>query len=93
MGTEVYSWRVSTELKSDLEREATLRKTSVAGVLNLAVREWLKKSASSVDEDAQQLALHESASKCLGTVAGRDPQRAANASRLVREQLRRRHAR
>jgi hypothetical protein len=93
MGSEVYSWRVSTELKSDLEREAALRKTSVSAVLNLAVREWLKKSAMSVDEDAQQQALHEAASKCLGTMAGRDSRRAENASRIVRERLRRRHAR
>ena len=93
MGSEVYSWRVSTELKSDLEREAALRKTSVSAVLTLAVREWLKKSAMSVEEDAQQQALHEAASKCLGAIAGRDPQRAENASRIVRERLRRRHAR
>ena len=93
MGSEVYSWRVSTELKSDLEREAALRKTSVSAVLTLAVREWLKKSAMSVEEDAQQQALHEAASKCLGAIAGRDPRRAENASRIVRERLRRRHAR
>jgi hypothetical protein len=93
MGSEVYSWRVSTELKSDLEREAALRKTSVSAVLTLAVREWLKKSAMSVEEDAQQQALHEAASKCLGAIAGRDPQRAENASRIVRERLRRRRAR
>ena len=93
MGSEVYSWRVSTELKLDLEREAALRKTSVSAVLNLAVREWLKKSARTVEEDAQQQALHEAASKCLGAIAGRDPHRAENASRIVRERLRRRHAR
>src|ERR1019366_51794 len=93
MGSEVYSWRVSTGLKLDLEREAALRRTSVSAVLNLAVREWLKKSAMTVEEDAQQQALHEAASKCLGAIAGRDPHRAENASRIVRERLRRRHAR
>jgi len=66
MGSEVFSWRVSTELKSDLEREARLRKTSVSVVLKLAVRERLRKSAMTVEEDAQQQALHEAASKCLG---------------------------
>src|ERR1035438_6269116 len=93
MASEVYSWRVSTELKSDLEREARLRKTSVSAVLNLAVREWLKKSAMSVEEDAQQRALHEAGSKCLGGIAGRDPRRAENASRLVRERLDRKSTR
>src|ERR1035438_5137536 len=58
MGSEVYSWRVSTGLKLDLEREAALRKTSVSAVLNLAVREGLKKSGMIVEEDAQQQALH-----------------------------------
>ena len=53
MGSEVYSWRVSTELKLDLEREAALRKTSVSAVLNLAVREWLKKSAMTVEEEEE----------------------------------------
>src|ERR1017187_5989943 len=93
MGTQVYSWRVSTEIKSDLEREARLRKTSVSAVLNLAARGGRKKRAMTVEEDAQEQAVHEASSKCLGAIAGRDPRRAENASRIVRERLRRRHAR
>jgi len=38
MGTDVYSGRVSSQLKSNLEREARFRKTSVSGVLELAAR-------------------------------------------------------
>ena len=93
MGTEVYSWRVSSDLKSDLEREARLRKTSVSQVLDLAVRNWLKQSAATVDEDAEQRRLHEAASRCLGTFAGRDPHRAETGRQAVRERLRRHHAR
>jgi hypothetical protein len=93
MATEVYSWRVSSELKSDLEREARLRKTSLSAVLTLAVRDWLKQSSASIDEDEEQRKLHEAASKCLGTFTGGKPRRAENARQAVRERLWRHHAR
>jgi len=93
MSTEVYSWRVSSELKSDLEREARLRETSLSAVLNLAVNDWLKQRASNIEDDQEQLKLHASASSCLGTIAGRNPRRAENARQAIRERLRRRHAR
>jgi hypothetical protein len=41
MKTEVYSWRVSPDIKTGLEREARRRKMSVSAVLDLAAREWL----------------------------------------------------
>ena len=49
MKSEVYSWRVSTELKSGLEREARRRKISVSAVLDLAAREWLKTGGADID--------------------------------------------
>jgi hypothetical protein len=94
MGTEVYSWRISSELKSDLEREARLRETSLAAVLNLAVRDWLKQRAPNVLDDREQLRLHAAAAaSSLGIIAGRDSRRAENARHAIRERLRRRHAR
>jgi len=93
MGTEVYSWRLSSELKSDLEREARLRKTSVSAVLTLAVRDWLKQSASLVAEDEEQRRIHEAASACLGAFAGRNPRRSETARQSIRQRLSRRHAR
>jgi hypothetical protein len=93
MGTEVYSWRLSSELKSDPEREARLRKTSVSAVLNLAVRDWLKQDASLVEGDEEQRRIHEAASDCLGAFAGRDRRRAETARQSVRQRLSRRHAR
>ena len=56
METQVYSWRVSRELKTDLEQQARLRKTSVSAVLNLAVRDWLKQSTVTVGEDEEPAA-------------------------------------
>jgi hypothetical protein len=45
MKTEVYNWRVSTDLKTSLKREARLRNTPVSALLDLAVRELLDCSA------------------------------------------------
>jgi hypothetical protein len=84
--TEVYRWRVSRELKSDLERQAWIRKTSLSAVLNLAAREWLK-------QDQEQRRLHEAAMKCMGALASGNPRRAETARRAIREHLNRRRAR
>jgi hypothetical protein len=93
MKTEVYSWRLSGELKSDLEREARLRKLSVSSVLDLAVREWLKKSDGDPSGDAAQQTLHAAAADCLGVLAGRNPRRAESARKSIRGRLNRRRAR
>jgi hypothetical protein len=92
MKTEVYSWRVSTDLKTGLEREARRRKMSLAAALDLAAQEWLKKGA--VDDDAaEQRRLHEAASKAIGTIEGNDPRRAENAREIVRRLIRQRNGR
>jgi len=93
MKTEVYSWRVSAEIKSDLEREARLRKTSVASLVDLAVRTWLKKRAGSLDENEEQVRLHHAATTYLGMIDGRDARRSQKASELVRARVKRRHGR
>jgi hypothetical protein len=93
MDTQVYSWRVSRELKSDLERQARIRKTSLSAVLNLAARDWLKQSAGTVGEDEEQRRLHEAGMKCMGTIAGGNSRRAETARQAIRERLNRRHAR
>ena len=93
MDTEVYSWRVSRDLKSDLERQARIRKTSLAAVLNLAARDWLKQSAVTIGEDDEQRRLHEAAMKCVGTIAGGSPRRAETARETLRERIKLRHGR
>ena len=89
----MYSWRVSRELKSELEQQARIRKTSLSAVLNLAVRDWLKQSAATVEEDEEQRRLHEAAVKCVGVFAGGNPRRAETAREAIRERLKRRNAR
>ena len=93
MDTEVYSWRVSSELKSDLERQARIRKTSLSAVLNLAARDWLKQSAETIGDDEEQCRLHEAGMKCVGAIAGGNPRRAETAREAIRERLKRRDAR
>jgi hypothetical protein len=90
MKTEVYSWRVSTDIKTDLEREARRRKLSLSAVLDLAAEEWLKKSAPDND-DREQRRLQQSAMKCFGSLAGGDPLRSEKAGHAVRQGLRQRY--
>ena len=93
MKTEVYSWRLSEELKSDLQREAHLRKVSLSSVLETAVRDWLKKSHADAPDDRAQRKLRAAAARSLGVLTGLNSRRAETARAAVRRRLRRRHAR
>ncbi len=93
MKTEVYSWRVSTDLKTGLEREARRRKISLAKALDLAAEEWLKKGGADQNDDREQQRLHEAASKFIGVIASGDSRRSENVRQMVRERLRRRYGR
>jgi hypothetical protein len=91
MKTEVYSWRVSADLKTGLEREAHRRKISVSAVLDLAAREWLNKGGSELESSEEQLRLQNAALECFGAFAGGHANRSENVRQTVRQRLRRRH--
>jgi hypothetical protein len=91
MKTEVYSWRVSTELKSGLERAARSRKISVSKALDLAVEEWLKNGAKDVDDALEQKQLHVATEKFAGAISGDDLPASTRVRQALRESLRRRH--
>lgn len=93
MKTEVYSWRVSSDVKTSLEREARRRKMSVSAVLHAAAREWLLKSGAPSETDEEQARLQKSAAKCLGALAGGNSRRSEMAAQTVRNRLRRRYGR
>ena len=93
MKTQVYSWRLSSELKSDLERAARARGVSVSALLDIAVREWLGQSASGRDDEEEQRRLHAAAARCFGAFASGDPHASANTGQKVREKLRQRYGR
>lgn len=88
--SEVYSWRVSPELKDRLMRAAHVRNSSLAELLDEITTTWLQDQAESGGE-ARQRALHEALASCIGVLAGDDPHRAERASELVKEKLRARH--
>jgi hypothetical protein len=93
MRTEVYSWRLSGELKSDLEREARARKVPVSSLLDMAVRDWLKRSNGDATDDESQRRLHSAAANCFGVLAGQDSHRSETARENIKKRLRRRNAR
>ena len=93
MKSEVYSWRVSTEVKTSLEREARRLKLSMSAALDQAARDWLERNRGDIESDAAQGRLHRAAADCFGAFASGDPHRSENVRRAVRERLRRRHDR
>jgi hypothetical protein len=93
MKTEVYSWRVASDVKMDLEREARRRKISISAALDLAAREWLRNIGADNQDDEEQRRLRKAASKRLGALASGDAHRSENARQTVRQRLRRRYGR
>jgi len=93
MKSEVYSFRLSPDLKANLERAARRRKTHVSVVLETAAREWLKRNATDLEDDEEQKRLHAAARKCFGTISGDNPRRSEVVSELVRESLERKYGR
>lgn len=88
MKSEAYSWRVSTDMKTELEVEAHRRKISLAGLLDLAACELLSKSRPRSEDDEEQRRLQAAASKCFAAFAGHDAHRSENARKELRRRLR-----
>ena len=83
-------------MKEALEESARAENTSVAGLLDRIVGDWLARGSSSGDDSddkAVQRRLHEAAAPSIGSIRGDDPNRAQEAGRRVRAGLVRKHAR
>jgi Ribbon-helix-helix protein, copG family len=92
--TEVYSWRLSPQLKAELEEAARAERQSMAQLLERIAKEWLERSRDpGGGEEERQRRLREAASKSIGALRGGDPGRAEHARSRVRLQIARRHAR
>lgn len=91
--SEVYSWRLSTELKTKLEAAAKDEKTSIGTILDRAVREWLDARIPSEEDDAeQQRRLRECAMKAIGTASiGLGPYTNERVRQVMGEQLEKKH--
>lgn len=94
MKTEVYSWRVSPEVKMALEEAARTEKVSVAQLLDLAVTAWLEeRGAQAKHDEEQQCRIREEVAKYIGSLHSGDPGLAEQASERVRARLMKKHAR
>ena len=91
MKREVYHWRLPAGMKSERERAARLRRLPVSSVLDMAVRDWLKKNAADRVPDLTQRHLHSAAAACIGILAGASPRCAETTRRAIRERLGRRY--
>ena len=89
----MYSWLVSSDVKTGLEREARRRKISMPAALDAAAREWLQRSGMANGGEEEQLRLHKAASPWLGVLASGNAQRSEAASQSVRRRLRLRYGR
>jgi hypothetical protein len=92
MKTEVYSWRVSAEKKTELEGEARREGTSLAALLDRITGDWLdSRKNGQTDDEAEQAAIRRRAATAIGSICGGDPTRSERASELVRGIIYRKH--
>lgn len=91
--TEVYSWRLSHHLKSELEEAARAEEKSLAELLEEIARNWLERSRSSGNDMEREERLRAAALRFVGSIEGKDPGRAENARSEVRARIARRHGR
>ena len=86
---QVYSWRLTTETKDSLEREAKRRGRTIADVLDTLTAKWL--ASRGTDAEAEEEArVRAAALRCVGRIRGTNPARAEQARELVRQRLLRR---
>lgn len=91
MKTDVYSWRLSPDLKSELQEAARAERKSVADLLEEIVKDWLRHTRGQADtEEERQQRVREAVMKCAGTIEG-GPDLAENARSEVRARIARRH--
>jgi hypothetical protein len=92
--SEVYSWRISPEIRTGLELEARRAGCTMAGLLDRMAQGWLEaRRRGAPRDDAEQARLHAAAARTLGTISGSHPGRAERARGAIRERLARRHDR
>ncbi len=93
MKSEVYSWRLSPDLKWALEEAARREHVSVSRLLERIAREWLKTQAWVAEDEAEQARLRAAAAPYIGSLRSGDPDLAESASERVRELILKAHGR
>ena len=94
MKAEIYTLRLSRDLKEALESQARRERVSIAALLDRGARQLLEKDGEqAADDQAEQIRLHAQARKAIGTISGANPFRSESARHLIRDRLARKHAR
>lgn len=93
--TEVYSWRLSPQLKIALEEAARGEHKSLAQLLEEIVRDWLEQShgGRNEGETERQRHLQETALKFTGILENGRPDRAGSVRSELKARIARRHGR
>ena len=91
--TEVYSWRITPQIKRSLEREARREGTSVSVLLERIAKEWILLRQDRDDDAEVQRRLRDSATKTIGSISGKNPNRSEQARATVRKRISLRHGR
>lgn len=89
---EIYSWRVSSDMKAALERAARAQGKSIAQLLERLVASWLESTGGGAEDDDEQRRLHQAAARWLGKLRGQDPSRSERAREDLRARLKNRRA-
>ncbi len=85
--SEVYSWRVTTEVKAALEQEARREGQSVGGLLERIAMAWLTARQQETNGGDEQARVRAIAAKTFGAIAGGDPNRSTAVRSIVRHRL------
>jgi predicted DNA-binding protein len=91
--TEVYSWRLSPDLKDSLDALARSQGRSLADLLEEMAMERIERGSDAGQEWERQEKLRAAAMRFVGALSGDDPDRAATSRELVRARLAARHGR
>jgi hypothetical protein len=92
--SEVYSWRLDPDLKSQLEQRAREEGIGLAALLERISRDWLRaKAAASSDDAREQARIKAAAMRAIGTLRGDDPERSERVRERVRARLEQKRAR
>lgn len=94
MKTEVYSWRLSPDLKRALERAARRERVSVSRLLERITRDWLQARAPAAEHDeAEQARLRAAAAPYIGSISSGDPELSEKVRERMIEYLERKYPR
>jgi hypothetical protein len=86
MRTEVYSWRLSPNLKRDLERAARDEGVPVSRILERVTQDWLAQRRK--DDEAEQARIRARLAKCVGKLSlGGGPYTREKIRKVVQERL------